>query len=92
MFMLNFPQDAILLLTYYLLLLFYFSFEICLIFPIKIAHVRPLPDVKSICFGDLFMIWEGNLGVIQGPARPNIEHFEVQLHFHLMLIRFHSGW
>lgn len=54
--MLNFPQDAVLPLTYYLLLLFYFSFEICLIFPIKIAHVRPLPDVKSICFGDLFMI------------------------------------
>ena len=77
----NFPQDAVLLLTYYLLLLFYFSFEICLVFPIKIVHVRTLPDFKSICFGDLFMIWEGNLGAIQGPARPNTEHIQVQFHF-----------
>lgn len=65
---------------YCLLLLFDFSFITSLVFHTKIDHVVTLLDVKNPCFGDLLIILEDNLGVIQGLTRPNIEHIQVQLH------------
>lgn len=55
--------------TFDLLSLFYFWFTIYLVFPIKIARVRTLPDVKNIYFEDLLVIWENqNLGGDSGSS------------------------
>lgn len=45
------------------------------------ASVETLLDVENIYFDDLLMIWENNLGGIQGPAGPNTGHVQAQFHF-----------